>query len=540
MIWKEGSQRPWLKKYPYNNSMLILLIIFFLLWLIATLKSVLFWVYLWQLKEYHVFRFLDHFKTAKGQTLLLGKLRIIKIFFVCLFLFNPLAPFIFIGLIYVVESGKTALDFWKKKMLKPVFTAKTIVMSFMAVFLEIVFAGLAFWKIQGEAWLSVLFFPVFLAIADLLTPFIISLLVIFLKPITNFFVRKKLKQAASKLEKFSKLTVVGISGSYGKTSTKEFLSEILSEKYSVLKTKKNINAEIGIAKTILEELDEKHDILIAEIGAYEKGKIKQVCKAIKPKMGILTGINNQHLATFRSQENIAKAKFEIIESLPQNGIAIINQDSQYVREGIKSREAEIKKKNISVDNIDCTIVQNMLVEKESVSFEIDGHGFKINVLGRHNVNNFLMAVFAARRLGMSLEEISQAALRIRPVGITLEKKENQTIINSSYSANLTGVLADLDYLNIYKGKKAIIMPCLIELGKDSRTSHELIAKKISQVCDFAVITSEECFEEINKECKAVLLQDSEKIAEKVKGFDAVLLEGRISKEIIQKIIKRAA
>lgn len=482
--------------------MLLILVIFFILWLVVTLKNVLFWVYLWQLKEYHIKRFIDHFRTAKGGELLLNKIRIIKVFLLALFLFNPLALFVFLPLIYLAESGKAMLNFYKKNLLKPAFTAKTIAVISMVVTLEILLVLAAFNEIQNKVWLSVLYFPPLLAIADLLTPLIVFWAVLAFKPLTYFFVKTKLSKTKKRIKEFKDLKVIGIAGSYGKTSTKEFLYTILSEKFNVLKTKKNINAEIGIANTILEELNSSHQIFIAEIGAYEKGKIKEVCQSINPDIGILTGISEQHMATFGSQQNIIEAKNEIIKNS---------------KEGIKKENLNLKTENIKE-------------EKEYIYFKINEIDFKINVLGKHNIDNLLLAIATAQKLGMSLPEISNACSKIKVNNLI--KRNGKTIIDSSYSANPTGVVADLEYLKLYSEKKAVIMPCLIELESSFDQVHQRIGKKLAQTADIIIITSKECFEIIKKECPGAIYSESlSEIKEKTKEVNIILLEGRIPKEI---------
>lgn len=489
------------------------MIILGILWLIVTVKAVLFWVCLWQLKEYHVGRFADHFRTAKGKALLFDKLRIVKLAIVVSFIFNPLVLFALTPLIYLAEAGKIVPAIYKKKILKPIFTRKIIFVVLVSIFSEIAAVLAVFDYIEGKVWLSVFFFPLLLLIIDLLTPFIVALLVLLFKPITYFSVKMILLRAGRKRDQFKDLIVIGITGSYGKTSTKEILYDILSEKFRVIKTKKHINAEVGIAKTILDDLKEEHQILIAEIGAYNVGKIKEVCRVIKPKIGILTGINEQHMATFGSQEKIIKAKHEIFECLPENGIKIL-------RDRIKLKAEQI------VGN------------KDNVLFRVNGVDFKLNMLGRHNIENVLLAVDCAMKLGMTLEEISKACSKIRPElgGMTLFKKESPTIIDSSYSSNPTGVISDLEYLKLYAGKKAVVMPCLIELGKSSKDVHQRIGKKLNEACDLAIITSKERFDVIKKECpKAIYSEDGELITQKLKECDVVLLEGRTSKNILDKI-----
>lgn len=485
--------------------LLAVLILFFILWLLRTLKDVLFWVYLWQLKEYHIKRFIDHFRTAKGRQIIEDKKRIVKLFLLVIFFANPLIPFVLLPVAYFIESAKGVFDLQHRRFLKPVFTGKTIALISLVVSLEILLVIGAFSFLGEKMWLSVLIFPPILLAIDILNPIIVFWGVLSFKPITNFFIKKELLKAKKKLETLPNLTVIGVAGSYGKSSTKEFLYEILSARYNVLKTKKNINAEIGIAKTILEELNQDHKILIVEIGAYEKGKIKEVCKIVNPDIGVLTGINEQHLATFGSQENIREAKHEIIK---------------YSKEGVK--KGELKATDIRA-------------EKEFVFFKVNDVDFKVNVLGVHNIENILLAASVAQRLGMNLEEIAKACSKIKPTGMSLKGK----IIDSSYSANPTGVMADLDYLGTFKGKKLVIMPCLIELGKVSEEVHQRIGKKIAEICDGAIITSKECFGNIKKEFpQAVYSENPREIAEKANSFDMILLEGRVSEKIKRALSER--
>ena len=430
-------------------------------------KLLIFWVWLWQLKEYHWGRFKAHFETQK----------IKKLFFS------------FHGIRY-------------PKLTQKVFVILTFGILFEFLFLFFIFN------------LTNYLFYVFLLISIILVPIIVSILILLLQILVNILIKGILKKAEQKRKEFKNLIVIGITGSYGKSSTKEFLAIILFEKYNVLKTKKNINAEIGIAKTILNELKPEHQVFIAEIGAYEIGKIKQIAQMIKPKIGILTGINEQHLSTFGSQENIRKAKYELIENLPKNGVAIIKDKLDIQAEDIR-------------------------IEKEYFLFRIGSVDFKVNLLGKHNIQNILLAVSCAKKLGMSLEEISKTCLKIKPEqgGIKFLRKNGLTVLDASYSANPAGVIADLNYLKIYSGKKVIVMPCLIELGKASKQIHKRICRKIGEVCDLAIITTKDYFKEIKGENKNIfLIENPKNIVVKLKEFcgpnDVILLEGRVPKTVI--------
>lgn len=525
--------------------MLYLLIVFFILWLIRTLKDVLFWIYLWQLKDYHLKRFIDHFRTTKGKNLLSDKLRIIKIALLLSFFLNPLVLFVFLPLLYSAEFLKTIINLKKKKFLKPVLTVKTGLVLILAVFMEIFLITVAFSIAEERVWLSIIFFPLFLLVADLTTPILIAFVIIVLKPITYILISVKMARAKRKIAKSRGLTVVAITGSYGKSSVKEFLYEILSVKYRVLKTEKNINAEVGIADTILNKLKKDHQIFIVEVGAYERGKIAQVCRMINPKIGVLAGIGSQHLATFGSQENIIKGKFELIDSLPKDGTAVLNFDNEFIKK--ESDEKNIKKVWCSSINSTDVFAKNIFLNKNYLSFELCSKEkgsivAQANLFGRQNIKNLLLASAVAMELGMNLKEISKSFLKINPEqsGIKCLKKISPTILDASYSANTDGVIADLEYLNLYLGKRIIIMPCLIELGKKSKQDHQEIGKRIAEVCDLGIITTKECFEDIRRTAKHIIyLDDPEKILEKLKDFkgpeDVILLEGRLPKEIIKKI-----
>ncbi|MBU2545268.1 UDP-N-acetylmuramoyl-tripeptide--D-alanyl-D-alanine ligase [Patescibacteria group bacterium] len=435
-----------------------------ILWLLIFTKLFVFWVWLWQLKEYHWGRFKAHFETQ-----LLRKL------------------------FFSVHGARY-----------PKLTKKILAILFSGIVFEITFLFLIF----GSRY-----YLLYLLLSLLIVMDIASVIVLLFQIPASIYIKSILKKAKKKRKEFENLTVIGIAGSYGKTAVKEFLYEILSAKFNVLKTKKHINAEIGIAQTILKELNFSHNILIVEIGAYEKGKIRQVCDIVKPKMGILTGINEQHLSTFGSQENINKAKNEILEC------------------------SEIK---IDYNNLDL-IATNVVTEREFISFKINGTNFKVNLLGRHNIDNILLAVSCALKLGMTLEEIARACLRIKPEqgAMKLIRKDSLTILDASYSANFNGVIADLDYLNTYQGRKIIVMPCLIELGSASKEVHKKIGDKIDQVCDFAIITTKDYFKEIKQERKnIVLIEDPAKIVSFLKSVDqgTVLLEGRVPNKLKNEII----
>ena len=528
--------------------MLLLLNIF---WFIRTSKFVLFWLYLWQLKEYHIGRFLDHFRTHKGKKLIFDYFLLIKIILIGLFIIETgfySVWFSILFFIYFIESLLLLRQFAQNSIKKPVKTFKTVFLTLASFAVLILFFLWSFSLDDKTA-------PIYLLLFDVLTPLIISVIVLLFQPIFVAIRNNILKKATNKMKDFSNLTVIGITGSFGKTSTKEFLKTILSHKFNTLSTDKHQNSEMGIANCILNNLNKEHRIFIVEMGSYKKGGIKLLCDMVKPKLGIVTGVNEQHLSLFGSMENLLSAEGgrELAKALPENGILFLNGDNKYCLD--LSTKTDINKKIYSIkkDKVDSDIwTEDIVVSENSISFLVADKNkhlvhFEIKALGKHNVQNLLGAILVAHELGMSLEEIADTCQNItqEQAGIILKNgKHGIKIIDSSYSANSDGVMADLEYLSIFPKKKVIIMPCLIELGPKSKEVHEKIGKKIGRVCDLAIITSRDKFLEIKKgamemgmkDRNIIFCENPDDIYSIVTLFcsagDAVLLEGRIPSKII--------
>ena len=526
------------------------------LWFIWMLKYVLFWLYLWQLKEYHFGRFADHFTTHSGKKILLDFFQILKIILLVFFLISSsffVYLFSILFLVYLAETLIFLRAIFKKSVKKPKRTFKTLFLTIISFVAVIAYLLWTFKFKDAEQ-------PALLLIFDILTPFIISVIVLFFQPFLVFVRNQKLKKAKEKLEKIKSLSglkVVAITGSYGKTSTKEFLSTILSKKFKVLNTKEHQNSEIGIAKSILDDLKPSHQIFIAEVGAYNKGKVKQVCNMIKPKIGIVTGANEQHLSLFGSMENLLAAEGggELAEALPKSGLLVLNGDNKYCLDLSKKTDKPVKIYSTNKEKINADIwSEEVEVGKDFISFVAINKNremaqFKVNVLGKQNVQNLLGAILIAKEMGMDFGEISEACKNIteNQAGMVLnQNKLGMDVVDSSYSANPTGVFADLDYFSIFQGKKVVVMPCLIELGEKSAEIHEKIGKKIGEVCDMAIITSKDKFKEIEKgfmdakpaSAEASAWQRNILFCDKpadiysvitlfCKSNDAILLEGRV-------------
>jgi len=537
------------------------------LWFIWMLKYVLFWLYLWQLKEYHIGRFVDHFSTFKGRKILFSSEQAFKLLILFSFLIegNLFASSLYVLiLVYFVEAAIFLRSIYLKNLKKPVITLKTIFLTSVSFAVVILFLV---WTLKLGDTAQ----PVWLLVFDILTPIIISVIVLLFQPFFVLLRNNTLARAGEKLgaiKSKSGLKVIAITGSYGKTSTKEFLTTILSKKFKVLSTKAHQNAEIGVAKCILEDLKPEHQIFIAEVGAYNKGKVKEVCNMLKPKIGIVTGVNEQHMALFGSLENLLSAEGggELADALPKDGLLIVNGDNKYcldLYKNAKNPPAGGKKAySVNKGKINSDIwADSVTADKNSISFiALDNPPaggqemahFYVRVLGKHNVQNLLGAILIAKELGMSFSEIVEACKDIKQeqAGMVLKPgKHNLEIIDSSYSANPDGVFADLEYLKVFGSKKVVIMPCLIELGDKSGDIHKKIGRKIAEICDLAIITSKDKFEEIKKgamdtgmpEKNIKLIENPQEIFSAVtlfcKSGDAVLLEGRVPAGLVKLLMQ---
>lgn len=313
-----------------------------------------------------------------------------------------------------------------------------------------------------------------------------------LKAITTGLSRAKLWTRA--LQK-RKPIVIGITGSYGKTSTKHLLTQLLENKYCVLATPKSYNTPMGVAVSVLKHLKPKHEVFIVEMGAYQKGEIKQLCRLVKPGIGILTAIGPMHLERFGSIDNIKKAKYELIESLPKNGFAVFNGDDQIVRE--LSQETELAKIIYSVDATKTTPpISSARIEiryyrenqKESDFNQLD---IETNLLGKHQLSNLAAAAAAALHLGITAEEIQEIAPTLTPPPHRLrliDPGSGILIIDDTYSSNPVGFREALEVLNKFKDRrKILITPGIVELGDQTASIHQSLGRQAADICDCIIL-----------------------------------------------------
>jgi UDP-N-acetylmuramoyl-tripeptide--D-alanyl-D-alanine ligase len=460
----------------------------------------------------------------------------------------------FIAIIYFIFSFVTlSVEIISHSFRRPKITSKVVII-FAIYFL--MFATFLFFITSAVSRnILIIFSPdlliifsFYLLIFNALVPVFILLAIMIVTPLSNYQKQRIIVRAKLKMKSLVKVKTIGITGSYGKTSTKEFLFAILSRKYKVVKTDGNNNTYMGVANTILGSLDESFDYFICEMGAYRIGEIKEICDLVKPFAGILTGINQQHLDLFGSIENTKKTKYELIRSLPKNGFAVINEAAESMKPKVGSNVQD--KEYFSRDS-----VQNVRVSPERVEFEYKGIDFKLKVLGKHYIENLIAAIMTAEKLGMSLDEIKSAVSDLEfDKEYLMQKLEgiNKSIfIDDSYSANPTGVIAALEYLeDAYpKHKKILVFPGIIELGKKSVSIHKNIWQKTDEICKYAYILQGENaanrkIRETHANCQFIFEKDFDKMArmleKRIDKNTVVLFESRGAGVVMRKLLENKA
>lgn len=352
-------------------------------------------------------------------------------------------------------------------------------------------------------------------------------------------------KAQDKIRSFDKLKVVGITGSFGKTSTKFITAAILKQKYRVLETPESYNTPMGISKVINESLEEKHQVFVAEMGARNIGDIKELAMLVKPSIAVITSIGPTHLETFKNIDNIMKAKYEIVEELPADGLAILNYDNKYIR---KLADKTFKEKILygmkDIERLDI-YAEDIEVDENGSSFTIkdkEGHSIRCTtrLLGKHNIYNILAGVCVAYALGLSFCEIKKGIEKIEPIPhrLNLIKADTGiTIIDDSFNSNPIGAKAALEVLGQFKGgRKIIVTPGMVELGEVEKKVNREFGMDMAKVCDYAILVGKNITAPIYEGLKKAgfsennifivddLDQATEKIQEIARPEDIILFE----------------
>lgn len=381
-------------------------------------------------------------------------------------------------LVALREKFKTPLVYTMR--VKRLF-ATTIILFAAITALALLFAGK--WAIAAISALL------------LLSNFIMLLANLVNTPIEKAINRGYYNDAKRIIESNKNLIIIGVTGSFGKTSTKNYLASVLAEKYNVLVTPGNYNTLLGVIRTIREQLRPYHQVFIVEMGAKQKNDIKEICDLVHPSIGIVTAVGEMHLETFKTVANIQDTKFELINSLPANGLGIINYDSEYIKNynGITSKCKIIK---YAVENNADYKASDVQYGASGVEFTLNGEqSYSSRLLGAGNLLNILAAIAAANHLDVPLNKQKNAIARLQPVEHRLSMKvaNGITVLDDAYNSNPQGAKMALEVLrnfNVGEGNKRIVItPGFVEMGIRQASANKELGTVIAKSCDYAIVVN---------------------------------------------------
>ena len=320
------------------------------------------------------------------------------------------------------------------------------------------------------------------------------------KPLEAAITRWYYNDAKRILRSMPDLKIIGITGSFGKTSTKHYLYRILSEKYNVLMTPGNFNTTLGVVRTIREYLKPHHQVFIVEMGAKQRGDIKEICDLVGPSMGVVTAVGEMHLETFGSVENILQTKFELIDALPKDGVGVINLDSEPIAAAAKKYQCEVVGYGIEnasaayrAEEIDYTPAQTSFSVLAVGSIR---EGYATRLVGRGNILNLLAAVAVADRLGISEAQQRRAIRQIEQVEHRLSIKRTAggiTIIDDAYNSNPSGAKMALEVLRDFSvcegARRIVVTPGFVEMGESQYRNNRELGQNIATAADVAVVVN---------------------------------------------------
>lgn len=358
------------------------------------------------------------------------------------------------------------------------------------------------------------------AFAILTTLQIIALVIVnwINRPVEGMINQHYINDAKKKLRSVPDLTVIGVTGSYGKTSVKYYLDTLLKEHFEVLITPESYNTPMGVVKTIRSSLKPSHQIFICEMGARHVGDIKEICDIVHPEHGIITSVGPQHLETFFNMDNIVNTKFELADALPEVGLLFLNGDNEYIRnhsgkyknkifyttgEWAKARELESQIEEGEVSQYYQT--GDVKLSRTGTEFTVtapDGEKetFQMRLLGEHNVINVAGAVAVANTLGIPLKQLKVPVRRIQPVAhrMQLLERGNYTIIDDAFNSNPVGSRAAVETLKQFEGVRILITPGMVELGEKEEEYNYKFGTYAADCCDYILLVGEKHTAPIHK------------------------------------------
>lgn len=388
---------------------------------------------------------------------------------------------------------------------KPItWTAKITITVSLALITSIGVVGLAGWWLSAlfsspvVGWLSAVILLSVLAVLFFIPLTVATVLLLPVDWLIRFIIRRRAIWKVSRLED---LTIIGVTGSYGKTTMKQTLFTLLDGPVNAVATSESHNTPVAVSRSVLADVDESTDVFIVEMGAYGRGDIAALCAITPPDISILTGINEAHLERFGSLENTIQAKFEIVTEADPEAKVILNADDKLVRNNFTDFTADKTVQFYSAKNHDRC--QYEVYDKRfhedgtGISFRVkkddDPLGYvKVNHLADYIIGNIIAGLCVGDLLGIDQERILKQAHNITPAEHRLQPiqrtRGNVLVIDDSYNGNPDGAQAAIDVLEKFIGRRTIyVTPGLVEMGDRAEEVHKKIGQRLAAVVDVVVL-----------------------------------------------------
>ena len=286
------------------------------------------------------------------------------------------------------------------------------------------------------------------------------------------------------------LPVVAVTGSSGKTTTKNMIASVLAERYRVFKTPGNLNSQLGVSEALF-SLQGDHGAAVLELGMNHAGELDRLSRMTRPSIGVITNVGPAHIEFFESIEDIARAKGEILDHLPEGGSAVLNADDPLVMKQAARSLARVVTFGRSAGAE--VRLARARTELSGSSFTLlDGASFRINLMGEHQVMNAAVAVAVGRLSGIDDQSIARALRSVEPTPMRMEYRKAGAVhlINDAYNANPSSMKTALDALATAGGRKLVVLGDMLELGDLGRAAHREIGKRAAEVAERIITVGE--------------------------------------------------
>ena len=418
---------------------------------------------------------------------------------------------VYVGLLISYVPKQAKKKFVVTDRVKRLFVTYVILSFLILVLPYIIFGAFrrSYQDLSPEAGLAGAFISMMITVIMMvlyigLLPLLPALANLINKPIENRISRWYIDDAVRMIKEHGNLRIIGITGSFGKTSVKYYLTTLLSESFSVLMTPESYNTPMGIVRTIREHLKPTHEIFVCEMGARHLHDIKEITDIVHPDDGIVTSIGYQHLETFHSLENIISTKYELLDAVDEKEKAegkqegkhlkFVNGDNEIIRANMKYPDA------ITYGLYDGNDYQakDVQVSGAGTSFTVTAPSgetaeFTTRLVGRHNVENIVGAIAAANSLGVPMKKLVMAVRRLVSVPHRLEltKHGNVSILDDAYNSNPNGAKVALETLSLFEESvKILVTPGMVELGEKEAEYNEEFGKQAAAVCDYIILVGQ--------------------------------------------------